>query len=771
MKKFILLILTMGVLAMCTIAFSGCNEKTQKPAVGTGSSSGDKENNGNYPVDMTGYQHIFKDEIVISAFWPPMMEFVNDTQFKYMQDAYIDLMEYNSDPIFNDKDSVEKMLTLCEKYNIYVTLYDNESNGWLNISDKKIQEIANNWKDRKGVVGFYLRDEPLNANGYGRVTRAITSVFPGAICQMNMLPAGALEDAQGHAEDWISAAGLGSFSYLSYDQYPFGLEAGSRPSSMYGNMNMVRKVGLKYGVDTACYLQSISNYAGFRDPTVDETRYHASAALAYGFKNLKYFTWMTPVERSERFTNAIINADGTLNARYSGIVDINKNIKEVSPILGKTDAVYVYHTNLLDGATEKIPQDYFIQSTNKKADAIVSLMVDRYDGTNYVMIVNKDFQKEQALEFEFSSIKGLKEVTDGVEADVKLNDNKLSITIPAGDFKLYKIISDENLYEGYKDDNKDNLAQGKPVFTSNSLGENHWYAYRALDGIRFSSGVSNGFKISKFLKNEENYFMVDLKRKVEFNRVDVYPATDKEDIGLYFPAAYDVYVSEDGKNFEKVASYKRDGEALTEIPSHKFDTVKMRYVKIVFTEAASENTVEISEVEIYNDSGNIKAPEMPEKIEIPEGSNLALNKKTKASSDVGQWGWSKDNITDGNLETGWSSAVGNNKGNPFGEEWISIDLKTETEFNRICVYPRFGGGSYFPAKYEILVSNDNKTFTSVYVQDNTVAYIQGNPNIIKLDGIKARYVRLKSLEMTQIETSPDGYLFQLGEVEIYNVKE
>ena len=99
--RFFSLICLAAVLLMCSV---GCNDKDVV------------RNNG---------EEFFKDEIVISAFWPPMLDFVNDTQFQYMKDAHIDLMEYGNDPIFNDPDSVKKMLKLCEKYNIHVTLYDN----------------------------------------------------------------------------------------------------------------------------------------------------------------------------------------------------------------------------------------------------------------------------------------------------------------------------------------------------------------------------------------------------------------------------------------------------------------------------------------------------------------------------------------------------------------------------------------------------------------------------------------------------------------------
>lgn len=39
--------------------------------------------------------------------------------------------------------------------------------------------------------------------------------------------------------------------------------------------------------------------------------------------------------------------------------------------------------------------------------------------------------------------------------------------------------------------------------------------------------------------------------------------------------------------------------------------------------------------------------------------------------------------------------------------------------------------------------------------------------VLKFDAVDARYVRVVSKEMTQVESSPDGYLFQLAEFEVY----
>lgn len=574
--RFFSLICLAAVLLMCSV---GCNDKDVV------------RNNG---------EEFFKDEIVISAFWPPMLDFVNDTQFQYMKDAHIDLMEYGNDPIFNDPDSVKKMLKLCEKYNIYVTLYDNAANGWLNTSDEDIQKIAKKWMEYEGVVGFFLRDEPQNANPYGRVTKAIREVFPNAICQMNMLPYGALKDAKAHAEDWVSSVGMGNLSYLSFDQYPFGLTENSRPQMFY-NLNLVREIGLKYDVKTACYIQSISNTTGFRDPTVNETRYHTSAALAYGIKNIKYFTWMTPVDRNEVFTNAIINPDGTKNSRYDGIVDINTKIKSVSHILGRTDALQVYHTTIDDSDTLLIPKKYFIKPLND-VDAIISLMADKYNDDNYLMIVNKDFVNEREMSFTLDGV-SLVDVSSQNNSNDELSGD-INISIKAGDFKLYKILG-KDVRPEFKDAHSKNLAYKKPVYSSKSVGENGWYNCKAVDGFKYSSSTSKGYKLDLFgdeTYDKELFFMIDLLREAEFNKIVIYPTGSEDKFDSNYPLSYDIYVSSDMQNYSKLVSYNRN-EKLEAVPEFTFDTVKARYVKIVFTQPDIDMEIDgvaFSEIEIYN---------------------------------------------------------------------------------------------------------------------------------------------------------------------------
>ncbi|HOA31866.1 MAG TPA: hypothetical protein PKM70_08070, partial [Clostridia bacterium] len=190
-------------------------------------SCGKKEpTDGDQEEEVKGYG---AGEIVISVFWPPMKGFTTEEQFDYLVEAGIDLLEWGTDPIFTDEDTIRETLRLCNEKGLKITIADKDWIGIEKKSDKEIGELVRRYKDNECVVGYLLLDEPHNANPFGRVAKIMAEEHPGCISQLNMLPMGALPDPRGHAEDWISSAGRENVRYLSYDQYPFALQPGSIP--------------------------------------------------------------------------------------------------------------------------------------------------------------------------------------------------------------------------------------------------------------------------------------------------------------------------------------------------------------------------------------------------------------------------------------------------------------------------------------------------------------------------------------------------------------
>jgi hypothetical protein len=544
-------------------------------------------------------------DIVISVFWPPSKGFTTDIQYDYLVEAGIDLLEWGSDPtIFTDEHTVQEALRLCNERGLKITICDSAlAANIVGKSEGEIVELVNRYKDNKSVVGYFLGDEPANANPYGRIARIMSREHPGCIVQLNLLPTFALEDPRGHVEDWINAAGVDNLRYLSYDQYPFGLEEGSIPQ-MFPNMDFIREIGLKYGVDTALYIQSVGVVNGFRRPTVSETRYHTSAALAYGYKNLKYFTWLTPVDRGEEFTNAIISPEGEKTDTFEGIAKINRDIKKVSKILGHLDAVEIYHNGRVDMGTTMLEPGWYLESTDN-SDFLVSLMVDRDNGTNYFMVVNKNFKDDVKLTLKLNGIKRLTDVTSGSDKKVRISRGKFKCEMVSGGFRLYRIDDNVSLQKPYEDDSDTNLALGKPVYSTSSIGENGYYNYKVVDGQRKSSKMSIGWRYVGS-NDEEIFITVDLKREIDINRVDLYPVTGSLGMnGAFFPRKYTIMYSLDGKDYEEIVEDTYDSDKPL---SYKFDTIKARYVKIRVDEAVNFSNIyyaEIGEIEIYNDDGTI----------------------------------------------------------------------------------------------------------------------------------------------------------------------
>jgi len=129
------------------------------------------------------------------------------------------------------------------------------------------------------------------------------------------------------------------------------------------------------------------------------------------------------------------------------------------------------------------------------------------------------------------------------------------------------------------------------------------------------------------------------------------------------------------------------------------------------------------------------------------GVDLARGKKAVASSaQDGMWHW-VDYLTDGNDNTRWASTMGRDG------EWIYVDLGAVYSIDRV----RLNWETAYAKSYVIQVSNDAKTWTTIYQTNN------GDGGIDDLKGLngEGRYVRMVGLERGY----PAG--FSLWSMEVY----
>src|SRR5690606_19005869 len=129
--------------------------------------------------------------------------------------------------------------------------------------------------------------------------------------------------AANNAQMQAWAEAVGKRDYLMYDMYPFRDNGAFDAAGFHANLDAVRRLGLANEMRTGNYLQSVGIPGNLRRPTPDEIRFEVNATLAYGFKQLSWFTWWQPTNRGEVFTEAIMTADGQKTDLYEPVKQLN----------------------------------------------------------------------------------------------------------------------------------------------------------------------------------------------------------------------------------------------------------------------------------------------------------------------------------------------------------------------------------------------------------------------------------------------------------------
>lgn len=141
-------------------------------------------------------------------------------------------------------------------------------------------------------------------------------------------------------------------------------------------------------------------------------------------------------------------------------------------------------------------------------------------------------------------------------------------------------------------------------------------------------------------------------------------------------------------------------------------------------------------------------------------TNVALNKKLAASSTVEVWGWALNNAVDG-IKTSTTTSMGfTTDPNIISttEKWISIDLGQSYQVSKINLYPRSDLDGYFPADYNIQISDNNVDWTTI--QEIRGGGMDKSLKTISFDMVNTRYIRVLGINMT-------GINFALAELEVY----
>ncbi|MBQ5725221.1 MAG: Ig-like domain-containing protein, partial [Clostridia bacterium] len=433
------------------------------------------------PVGVIAKEHNYRDQIMISTFWPPNpANMINDEQWKLLADAGVNAI-LGAGGGMDGLENQTKMLELCAKYGIGLTVGDNF--GFC--SNEQLEEKFSYYKNVPSAYGYYFIDEPISGNGFVDRYCAMKELQPSAYLHLNFLPEHYYGD--GHIyravlNDYAALIAERGYQldYLMFDMYPFPLGGAMDRKRYFSNLRAVMEVAQAHGAAPAAYIQTVCQSVAFRRPSASEIRYEMYATLAFGFKHLSFFTWFTPVGQAEPFEDGIIDPDGTPNEHYYDIKKINHEILAIGTTLAKCDVIDVYMAGSGKYGQPSLPDDYFVQCS--KGAVIVSLFRHSETGRNYLMVVNNDYSKEKEVQLSFDErITSLSEVSrvDGSLVPLTMNGQNLTLNLAAGDAIFMALPEGVDFYKAPsgQPDELTNLAADGMVYASSSVGGDGWFIY------------------------------------------------------------------------------------------------------------------------------------------------------------------------------------------------------------------------------------------------------------------------------------------------------
>ena len=165
----------------------------------------------------------------------------------------------------------------ADKYGLKILVRDTRIQSILNRTDEEIKGIVDEYKDLPGVGGYYLYDEPKNANPFARVVSLMRTYDTDAICDVSFMPHfgyPSYEIWEKQLRDYCMLL-QDKRDILSFDVYTFGEDPKSNnETDMFNDYEIMRQVGLDYGINTAVYVQALGIPGYYRRPDIDAKIQH-----------------------------------------------------------------------------------------------------------------------------------------------------------------------------------------------------------------------------------------------------------------------------------------------------------------------------------------------------------------------------------------------------------------------------------------------------------------------------------------------------------------
>ncbi|MDR4888113.1 discoidin domain-containing protein [Fredinandcohnia sp. QZ13] len=266
------------------------------------------------------------------------------------------------------------------------------------------------------------------------------------------------------------------------------------------------------------------------------------------------------------------------------------------------------------------------------------------------------------------------------------------------------------------EENPVNLALGKKV-TKSSDCKNCNPAGPAEQAVDGNSGTI-WTPLSGDVADHNVWIEINLGDLTEINEVVL------KNLNIPYIQSYEISYQGESDSYIEIA---RKSENLSSEESVIFESVLASRVKINFNiDGSKPREFILGEIEIYDQK------QVEEENPIDSNLDLAYKKTATASSHCGSCGTYPSNAVDGDPSTAWRALSGDY--NDDGQHWLVIDLGKKLSFNKTIQTFNLDAVD----RYELLYSDDNKTWTSIY--QNKLVVNKEESAIF--DRVKARYLKV-----------------------------
>ncbi len=398
-------------------------------------------------------------------------------------DVLIDLGFNQTEMGWADHDTTVKYAPeICEKKNFNLILQDVAVFGKAglnmtssNATEEVIEDVVKEYSKFNCIKGYYVWDEaykPEQIEQAAELTEYFYKYAPDKFNLAIMLPSSCFNrpnDCPIWANDTYAAYAYNFAEtikppVISVDYYPFGVaphkddDAQLDVSEVWLDLGIIRQVGLEKNIPAWFYYQATRVAPNFPRFEAAMIRVQINYALMYGIKGLQCYGLSGTTASDVNWNDIYMVVDHQFNKGHY-YYDFKRYINAAKN-WGKTfialTSKHIYHDDkVLEGRSDY--DKYFRENIKDeklfKMDALehrcsVGTFTDP-EGNDYFCVLNRDYRNQNTFTLDFSDNVRLYEVsaTDGKQFISHENTNSLTVTLDAGDMRLYRVQkADEEAY-------------------------------------------------------------------------------------------------------------------------------------------------------------------------------------------------------------------------------------------------------------------------------------------------------------------------------------